>query len=127
MNSEKMNNAIVRRPEQYSVQEFDWGRLVWMISGPDGSSETMTVGMCYIKPGQANPVHFHPNCDEVLHMLQGRISHTRGTDPEVEMQAMDTISIPSGVPHNARNVGDQEAIMLVSFSSADRKMTPVRD
>ena len=36
------------------------------------------------------------------------------------MNPGDTISIPAGVIHNATNIGDEEAIMVISFSSADR-------
>jgi quercetin dioxygenase-like cupin family protein len=90
-----------------------------MVSGKQGTSETMTVGRCYIRPGAQNPRHDHPNCDEVLHVLQGRILHS--VDDEVEeMGPGDTVSIPSGALHNARNIGDEEAVFVIAFSSADR-------
>jgi quercetin dioxygenase-like cupin family protein len=112
--------TIVRRTD-CRVEEQEWGRLLWMVSGAQGSSETMTVGKCFIKPSCANPPHHHPNCDEVLHVLRGRIEH-RIDDEYVEMNAGDTISIPSGRIHNARNIGDEEAEFLISFSSADRQV-----
>src|SRR5437763_13164918 len=59
----------------YDVEETSWGRLVWMIAGRLGNSATMTVGKSYIYPGSANPRHYHPNCDEVLHVLAGDIEH----------------------------------------------------
>jgi oxalate decarboxylase/phosphoglucose isomerase-like protein (cupin superfamily) len=40
----------------------------------------------------------------------------------VEMAAGDTISIPSGRIHNARNIGTGEAELMISFSSADRQV-----
>jgi quercetin dioxygenase-like cupin family protein len=108
------------RTADHTVEETDWGRLVWMVSGKLGNSTTMTVGRCYIDPGRENPRHYHPNCDEVLHVLQGTIEHSLD-DRTVVMAAGDTISIPQGVLHNARNVGDQQAIFVISFSSADRQ------
>lgn len=98
----------------------DWGRLVWMVSGALGNSDTMTVGRCYLDPGQQNPRHYHPNCDEVLHVLQGRIVHSLG-DETFEMGPGDTVSIPSGTLHNARNVGDVQAVFVISFSTPDRQ------
>ena len=36
------------------------------------------------------------------------------------MRAGDVVSIPTGVVHNARNIGTEDAILAISFSSADR-------
>lgn len=103
------------------VEEQEWGRLEWMVSGALGNSEKMTVGRCYIRPGEQNPRHYHPNCDEVLHVLQGTIVHSIN-DETFEMGAGDTVSIPSGAMHNARNVGPDEAIFVIVFSTADRQV-----
>lgn len=111
----------VARLDDCPVEDKDWGRLVWMVSGALGNSKTMTVGKCFISPGRANPPHYHPNCDEVLHVLRGHIEH-RVDDEYVEMTAGDTISIPSGRVHNARNIGTEEAEFVISFSAADRKV-----
>ncbi|TDC02058.1 cupin domain-containing protein [Nonomuraea longispora] len=113
-------SAYVTRREDREVEHTAWGRLEWMVSGRLGNSATMTVGRCHIAPGQANPRHYHPNCDEVLHVLQGTIEHAAG-DQRVAMGPGDTISIPAGVVHNATNVGDDEAVFVISFSSADRR------
>ena len=85
-----------------------------------GNSDAMTVGRSVIRPGQANPRHYHPNCEEVLHVLQGTILHTFN-DEEVEMHPGETIVIPANVIHNAKNIGDEEAIIFICFSSADRQ------
>jgi quercetin dioxygenase-like cupin family protein len=105
----------------HTVEHAPFGRLVWMVSGPLGNSTTMTVGRCHIEPGKANPRHFHPNCDEVLYLLQGRIRHTLD-DESVEMRAGDAISIPAGAVHNAENIGADEVICMISFSSPDRQV-----
>jgi len=96
-----------------------WGKLVWFAGRPLGNSEKMTTGQATIPPGTQNPPHWHPNTDEVLHVLQGHIMHRVG-DKEYEMKAGDTVSIPEGTVHNARNIGTEDAILYVSFNSADR-------
>jgi quercetin dioxygenase-like cupin family protein len=98
-----------------------WGRLEWMVSGAIGNSDTMTVGRCTIDPGQQNPPHYHPNCDEVLHVVSGTIDHRLG-DEQLPMSAGDTISIPAGTVHNARNVGSEPAILMIAFSTPDREV-----
>ena len=109
----------VVRPEQFSVEKMPWGRLVWHVSGQLGTSESLTVGRCILDPGRANGRHFHPACDEVLEVLSGEIVHT-WDDQEVAMERGDTISIPAGVVHNARNPGTEVAELLIVFSTAHR-------
>lgn len=109
----------VRRPAQYHVEEMPWGRLVWQVAGDLGNSETLTVGRCILEVGEANNRHVHPECDEVLEVLSGSIVHT-WDDQEVSMEVGDTISIPAGVAHNARNTGEERAELLIVFSTAYR-------
>lgn len=103
------------------VDPQTWGRLEWMVSGDIGNSDKLTVGKCYIKPHDQNPPHFHPNCDEVLHVLRGTIRHRLG-DEYIEMGPGDTISIPQGMMHNAENLGDSEAEFVIIFSTATREV-----
>jgi quercetin dioxygenase-like cupin family protein len=115
------HDAVVTRAADRQVIEQTWGRITWYASGPLGNSATMTVGEAVIKPGQENPRHYHPNCDEILHVVRGRILHSMGTQ-QVEMTAGDTVSIPTGVRHNARNIGTEDAVLAISFSSAHREV-----
>jgi quercetin dioxygenase-like cupin family protein len=112
--------TAVTRADCYEIEETPWGRLVWMVAGRLGNSEKMTVGQCYIDGGKANPRHYHPNCDEVLHVLQGEIEHSLNDD-SYRMSAGDTVSIPMGTVHNARNLGEEQAVLFIAFSSADRQ------
>lgn len=109
------------RADQKVVDPQPWGRLEWMVSGAAGNSDTLTVGKCFILPGQQNPAHHHPNCDEVLHVLRGTIVH-RVDEDLVQMGPGDTISIPSGSVHHARNAGEDEAELLICFSTAQREV-----
>ncbi|MDX6413306.1 MAG: hypothetical protein QOH23_716 [Gaiellaceae bacterium] len=111
----------VTRAGEAVVDVQSWGRLEWMVSGALGNSDALTVGKCFIDPGQQNPPHVHPNCDEVLHVLRGTIEHRVG-DVRVSMSAGDTISIPTGAVHNARNVGDETAEFVIVFSTPTREV-----
>lgn len=118
------NEATVAQAKDHIVEQTDFGKLVWMVSGAQQNSDTMTIGRCHIAPGKANGRHYHPNCDEVLYLQQGRIRHSMG-DTVVEMAAGDAVSIPVGVVHNAENIGAEEAICLISFSTPDRQAVGV--
>jgi quercetin dioxygenase-like cupin family protein len=111
--------AVVTREADHQVLEQPWGVLTWYVSRGLKNSDTMTVGRALVRPGQQNPRHYHPNCDEVLQVLQGHILHTMN-DVTVELRVGDVVSIPTGVIHNARNIGTEDAILAISFSSADR-------
>jgi mannose-6-phosphate isomerase-like protein (cupin superfamily) len=116
-----VTEAVVTVPANNLVVDYPWGRLTWYASRELKNSDTMTVGQALIRPGQENPMHFHPNCDEILHVLKGHILQVAG-DKSFDMKEGDTISIPAGVHHSARNIGKDDAILAISFSSADRQV-----
>jgi len=117
----KEGQAIVSRPADYKVIKQDWGELTWMVSRELKNSETLTVGKGVIKPGCESPRHYHPNCDEVLHVVKGKILHSMAGGKKAEMSEGDTITIPSNTGHNAKNIGPEDAVLLMCFSTCDRK------
>ncbi len=110
---------VVLPRSDVKVEPQPWGSLEWYASRAIGNSAKVTIGQATISPGKQNPVHWHPNCDEVLHVVRGHIMHRVG-DKEYEMRAGDTVVIPEGILHNARNIGTEDAVLAVSFNSADR-------
>ena len=121
-NSGLRGGPVVRNSTD--VQVFAWGTLTWHYSRGLANSETMTVGECVLKPGCSNPLHYHPNCDEVLRVETGTINHTFG-DQAFELAEGEMIHIPRGIEHNATNIGSTDAVMFICFSSADRETVPV--
>ena len=100
-------------------EPVSWGTLKWFASRALGNSTTMTTGEATVAVGKENPIHWHPNTDEILHVVSGHIMHRVG-DQEYEMRAGDTVVIPEGTRHNARNIGTEDAVLAISFNSADR-------
>ena len=117
-----MNNPTFLVANKMSIEQHDWGELTWYASGALGNSDHMTLGTCTLKPGCENPVHSHANCEEVLHVLAGHVRHWVEGQAEIEMGAGDTLTIPPHVSHNATNVGLECAVLLVAFSTPDRKV-----
>ena len=115
-----MSKTVVLTAAETQIQPQDWGRLIWKASEALGNAGGITVGICEINPGQANPRHHHPNCTEVLHVLHGVIAHSFD-DEEVVMQVGDVITVPPHIYHNARNIGGETAILAISFNVADRQ------
>lgn len=102
-----------------SREETPWGSLTWMVSGSIGNSAEMTLGRVCIKAGESNPRHCHPDCEETLYLLRGRLLHSYG-DQQVEMGPGDTLSIPAGVHHNGKCIGVEDADMIVIYGSPQR-------
>jgi quercetin dioxygenase-like cupin family protein len=116
-----VNRATILRAEQCEIVEAEWGTLTWYASAKLGNADEITVGKCVIRPGRENPLHSHPNCAEVLVVVQGCIAHTIEGGREVELGPGDVITLPVNLPHRARNVGREDAVLAIAFSSADRQ------
>ncbi|MEI6714483.1 MAG: ThuA domain-containing protein [Verrucomicrobiota bacterium] len=112
--------SVVVKKQDAKIVPMPWGHLRWFTSAELKNSRTMTTGIAVIEPGKSNPKHFHPNCDEILHVIAGKIEHTMN-EVTVELNEGDTVSIPQGVFHNAKNIGSEDAVLGISFSSAYRE------
>ena len=108
------------RTDPSAAAAMPWGRIQWLVSGELTHGTNVTFGYVEIEAGAKNPLMRHPNCDEILHVLSGRIEHSLGAE-RFTMEPGDTISIPAGVWHNAHALGDEDAETVICFSSADRE------
>ncbi len=120
-----MEKAKVLSASETKTIPFEWGSLTWLANAEMGNSTDMTVGKCVLKAGAENPLHRHPNCSEVLVVLEGTIEHVIEEGRSVRMNPGDCINLPVNLPHKARNVGSEDAILLISFSSAYRETVEV--
>ncbi|RMD79658.1 MAG: cupin domain-containing protein, partial [Lentisphaerae bacterium] len=71
------------------------------------------------------PTHFHPNCDEILHLLEGTLEHRLPDGTTTVLQPGDTICLRKGEVHDAKNIGSEDAVAMIIFNDAIRKVTPV--
>lgn len=120
-----MNN-IVRRVSETDAVPLSWGRLVWLIGEKETPGAEQTLGVVTIEPGKRNPLHFHPNCEELLFVMEGEADHKLG-DEMFHITAGDVIRIPQGVPHWAQAKGDTPLVAVISFSAADRRTENLED
>jgi mannose-6-phosphate isomerase-like protein (cupin superfamily) len=105
---------------QLPIERNDWGTLQWVCNGKLIPGAEQTVGLATILPGKQNPVHYHPNCEEVLYVMSGEgiQSYDNRT---IALQAGMTVRIPPKIKHNLKNTGSEPLRTLVSFSSGDRQ------
>lgn len=102
----------------------EWGSLNWLASKPIGNAEGVTLGHVIVHPGCANPRHLHHASEEVLYLLRGRLEHTMGSD-QVILEAGDTLVVPAHLPHQAINIGEVDAEMIVAYPTGLRDFVPV--
>ena len=113
-------NGQVTDAARLPLETNAWGTLQWVCNEKLMPGSAQTVGLATILPGKRNPVHFHPNCEEVLHVISGQGLHSYD-GRTLELKAGMTIRIPARVKHNMVNTGTETLRTLVSFSSGDRQ------
>ena len=111
---------LVTHSDQLPVQSFDWGTLQWLCNGELSPGTTQTVGICHLHSRKSNPLHYHPNCEEILYVQQGTGKHLLD-EHWVPVRPGSVVRIPLGMKHQLVNEGADTMITLIVFSSADRQ------
>ena len=111
---------LLANTENLPVQSFDWGSLQWLCNGQLMPGAAQTVGLCFLFPGKSNPKHYHPNCEEVLYVLQGHGKHLLD-EAWVPVKKGTIVRIPIGMTHQLVNESAEPLVTFIVFSSPDRQ------
>ena len=117
--------ATLQICEKVAAQKFPWGSIRWVMNDQIDPQAAVTVGLVEIAAGQSNPLHIHPNCEEVLHVLSGAMEHRIGNE-WVKLKAGDTLRIPQGMVHMGRTKEEACRVMVV-YNTGARQMTAVEE
>ena len=92
------------------------GKTAPAIAGEHG----FTMAVNKVSPGKGAPLHSHPK-PEVFVVLSGSCAFFWGEkgEHEVTLKQWDTISFPTGTQEGFRNVGEEEAVLLVVLSGSE--------
>jgi mannose-6-phosphate isomerase-like protein (cupin superfamily) len=104
--------------------EYSWGWIRWVMNSEVDPAATQTLGVVEIRAGQRNPLHMHPNCEEVMYVTAGSCENIMGGKKTV-MHAGDVVRIPAGVPHQAINTGGEPLRSVVIYNTGTREMVPL--
>jgi len=113
-------SRLLTNIDDLPAEQFEWGAIKWLCNSRLSPGAAQTLGICHILPGRHNPLHYHPNCEELLYVLAGQGRHTLD-DQAVELRAGTMIRVPTGVRHNLTNTGWEPLTCLISFSSGERE------
>ncbi|HET7213408.1 MAG TPA: cupin domain-containing protein [Terriglobia bacterium] len=110
---EKLKQPDSRRP---------WGSQVWLAHRAlTGSSLSLT--RMIVTPGHSGEAHRHPNADEVIYLIKGRVEVRAGAET-FPLNATDALAIPGGLSHQIHNPGNDDAELIIAYSTGDREYTP---
>lgn len=65
-------------------------------------------------PGAFAPKHSHPG-EEIAYVLKGTLEYQLANKPPVTLKEGESLFIPAGTPHSAKNVGTGEASELATY------------
>lgn len=102
------------------IEEFPWGRVEWLADHASHPGAKTSLAKMIVKPGAETPLHRHDNCSEVIHILEGSVELQVSTHAPSSLKAGETYLFPAYTPHSLRNVGDGEAVVMLSLSNANR-------
>ena len=74
----------------------------------------------YVAPGETFPRHNHPG-EEVIYVLEGVFEYQLDGKPPVTLKAGESLFIPAGTIHSAKNVGTGTAAELATHIVDKRK------
>ncbi len=117
---------MVQNFDKVEKQEHPWGWIRWLMNDKFDPKSEMTFGLVEINAGQRNPLHVHPNCEELLYVLSGSCEHVLGKQKWI-LKAGDVIRIPAGVPHFARTFDKEGMKAVIVYSSGDRQFQIVEE
>jgi len=118
-----MPELVIRGGEAESFG-FDWGAIKWLCNGTLLPGTELTFGVVWIRPGDSNPLHYHPNCEELLYVLSGECTHRLGEEV-YHLKPGDLIRVPANVVHRAEASGWEPLQAIVVFDSPDRQTVVV--
>ena len=113
----------VRRKVGSRAEATDFGSVEWSAHAGDPPGAEMTIGLAVFGAGKSNVEHIHPNCEEVVYVLDGEVEHTLG-DQSTTLHTGDLIVVPRNVPHRLINTSNADVRAYIVFSSPDRQFQP---
>ncbi len=118
-----MIDGQVLRDVGSAADATDFGSVQWAVREGHPVGAEQTIGLAIFDAGKSNVEHTHPNCEEIVYVMEGEVVHTLG-DQTTVLRAGDLIVVPRDVPHHLINNSDAACKAMIIFSSPDRQFVP---
>lgn len=109
-------SAVIDRPEDEQATAWWFLDLLVVEHRCAPGMETIVMEMT-LPVGSSAPLHVHDDLDDTWYVLEGEMVVTCGDTTSI-VGAGHWVSMPRGVPHTFRVVGDREARILLVHDNA---------
>jgi quercetin dioxygenase-like cupin family protein len=103
--------GIFMMAAQTEPEVLDWGLLRWMSNPPSTGAKSLTVIEVNISPGKGHDFHKHPDQEEVIYVITGKVEQWLDTNKRI-LGPGDSVFIGADVVHASFNAGDGDAKLL---------------
>ena len=93
----------------------DWGNLKRVSDPQVTEAKDLTVLDVELFPGRGHNFHHHPQQEEVIYCLSGKVEQWVGEEQQI-LEAGDSCFIPAGMVHASFNIGETNAKVLAILS-----------
>lgn len=115
--------TLARRDFGARSETRDFGRIEWVAREGSLAGSELAAAHATFDAGGSNAEHTHPNCEELVYVLEGEVEHTLG-DQQTTLRTGDIFLIPRDMPHRLINASAAPCKMLIIFSDPARDFVP---
>ena len=119
-----MNQSLTIPAQGPREESFDWGRMTWLLDAENCAGAGISLARMTLEAGRAAPPHRHPNCQEALHLLAGKVELRIGDECRF-LEAGESALVSAGQPHSLRNPGRVPAVLMIAYGSGTRRYDPL--
>ena len=105
---ENKKHFNIKEAEEFSEKAFVRKRLF--------ETSDMNFNIYCIRPGQQNPMHKHPNSDEILYFVEG-IGECIVGDDTFQVKPGDVVLVPKNASHAILNMHESQNMVCVLAQS----------
>ena len=99
--------------EEAERDHLDWGTLAWFSRPATTQASQLVVIEVTFGPGRGHNFHYHPDQEEVIYVIEGKIESWVNTSTR-ELAAGDSVFIPKNTVHGSFN-SSQEATRVLAI------------
>jgi quercetin dioxygenase-like cupin family protein len=107
-------NSHFRMAADNPPGDEDWVTRRWVCHPASTGAKQLTVVDATLAPGQAHSFHSHPNQEEVVFVIAGKVEQCVDREKRV-LSFGDAAFIPAGMIHASFNAGEGDARLVAIF------------
>jgi len=111
--------------ERCDIQKFDWGEVQWLHE-PDDMTQRLSAGLVRFYPGKNQGRHVHFGEEQILYVISGKgIQKLNGREEDIHSGML--IHCPPYSEHEVMNTGDNELVLLITYTPSKHLDRQKRD